>query len=299
MLFSSVRPLCSVTTPRTRTSSASCTVTPRPLSKTNRPSEVAGSASGPSSSTKKPDRPVVVSWSRRPRRPRRLPCCLQADWPRRCPGWCEWALPGRRTGRMHRRRCWPRRVMAPPCRRPRYCGCHPTHSGTGRSTGRPDSSAGLVDLRLAGIEQDQQPRIVGIAGVVDQHVQEICRGHRRAWREVGGVARVKRGRVRAVLQQTVGECEPGRQTGVAEHEIAGRVGRQAVKVESGIGTVIVAVEEHHGQAIERCVAGAAVEKLDKLGRVRTGRVRVSSLIKSSGCVQVAAWLPRPAKVSTG
>ena len=68
----------------------------------------------------------------------------------------------------------------------------------------PVAGAVFVHLRLAGVQQHQQPGVVGIVGVVDDGVDEIGCRDRRVVREVGGVAGVERDRVGAVLQTVRG-----------------------------------------------------------------------------------------------
>ena len=61
---------------------------------------------------------------------------------------------------------------------------------------------------------------------------------------------------------------------VAEREVAVGVRRAAVEVEGVVNHAAVAVVEDDRQAIERRIAGAAVEQLDKLRGVGAGIVGV-------------------------
>ena len=60
----------------------------------------------------------------------------------------------------------------------------------------------LVDLRLTGLQQHQQPGVVEIVCVVDDGVDQIGRRHRAAVRKR---AAIQRDRVGTVLQRVVGK----------------------------------------------------------------------------------------------
>ena len=142
----------------------------------------------------------------------------------------------------------------------------------------------FIDLRLAGIQQRQQPGIVRVVGVVDDGVLEIGGGDGGAGREVRGVAGQNGDRVGAVLQDARGSNDEidARNAGVSEREVAARVRVESVEIEGRVGQVVGAVVEDDDQAVERRAAGAAIVELDEFGRVRAGSVGVQLVDEDVG-----------------
>ena len=104
------------------------------------------------------------------------------------------------------------------------------------------AAAVLVDLRLSGIQQCEQARIVRIVGAVDDGVLQVRRGDRRADGKVGRVAGEERDRIGAVLQQAgragIEDQVDAGNARVAKREVATRIGLEAVEIERRIRQVV-------------------------------------------------------------
>jgi len=130
-------------------------------------------------------------------------------------------------------------------------------------------------LRLTGVQQYKQPRVVGIGGIVDQSVEEICGRDRRVVRETDGVSHVESDRVGTVLQQIA--CKDQIDAGdrrVAKREISLGVRAKRVEIERGVRRIRSAVIKDDDQSRERGIPDTAVVKLDELQSIGTRRVRV-------------------------
>ena len=151
----------------------------------------------------------------------------------------------------------------------------------------------LVHLRLSGVEQGQQPGVVGVVGVVDDGVHQVGGGQGRAVGKVCRVTLVDGGGVRAILQAVAAKDE-GRcrdDPGVAQQKVAAGVGGVAVQVEGVVGDVAVAVVQDEYQAVEGGVAVAAVVQLDELEHVGAGCVGVQFVDDYVGNRSAAERLP--------
>jgi hypothetical protein len=111
------------------------------------------------------------------------------------------------------------------------------------------AAAVLVNLWLTAVEQDQQPGVICVIRVIDQGIEQIRGGDRRAVGKVRGVADIESDRVGAVLQQTIREHQiHSGDRSIAKCEVAVCVSAEAVQVESRVGLVIRSVIENDHQS---------------------------------------------------
>jgi hypothetical protein len=123
-------------------------------------------------------------------------------------------------------------------------------------------------LWLAWIEQRQKLRVIRVAGVIYDRVQQVDCGESSAIGELARIAEVECDRVGSILKSVVGEDDiHTRYGGIAEREVSRAVSGKAVQVERCIGEVVGPIVEDHHQPGERGVAGASVVQLNKLGSV--------------------------------
>lgn len=114
--------------------------------------------------------------------------------------------------------------------------------------GRAVAAGVLVNLRLTGVEQNQQPWIIRVVRVIDECIQQVCGCHRCPVGKVGSTSDIERDRIGAILQRAIGEYQID--TGhshVAKREVAVDISAETVQVENCVRLVIPAVVENDNQ----------------------------------------------------
>jgi hypothetical protein len=114
--------------------------------------------------------------------------------------------------------------------------------------GRAIAGGVFVHLRLTGVEQNKQPRIIRVVRIIDERIQQVRSRNRRPAGKVGSTSDIQRDRVRAILHCAIGEYQID--TGhsrIAKREITISVSAQAVQVERRIRHVVAAVVENDDQ----------------------------------------------------
>ncbi len=135
------------------------------------------------------------------------------------------------------------------------------------------AGAVFIALRLAGIQQHKQTAGIRVIGVIHNRIDQPIRGDRRVIGKVAGSAKVKRYRIRSVLQATIadGKIDIGH-SAVAEHEETIGICLPAVQIKSCVRGIAAAIEQHHDHAVQTGVAKAAIIKLDEFKLVVAGRI---------------------------
>ena len=115
--------------------------------------------------------------------------------------------------------------------------------------GRAIAAGVFINLRLTGVEQNQQPRIIRVVRIIDERIQQVCSCNRRPVGKVGSASDIERDRIGAILQRAIGECEINtRHSRIAKREVTIGVGAQAVQVKGCIRHIVAAVIENDDQA---------------------------------------------------
>ena len=137
------------------------------------------------------------------------------------------------------------------------------------------SGSRFIYLRLACIQQHQQPCIVSLSRVIDYRVLQVRRRHRGAVGEVRGISLVDRHRVCAILQGAIAKDQVHARNGtVTKSEIPLGVGAESIKIKRRIRRISSAIKEDNYQPIERCISRPTIEQLNKLSGVSASLVAV-------------------------
>ena len=114
--------------------------------------------------------------------------------------------------------------------------------------GRAIAAGVFVNLRLTGVKQNQQPRVIRVVRIIDERIQQVRSRNRRPVGKVGSTSDIERDRVGAILHRAIGENQMDtRHSRIAKREVTIGVSSQAVQVKGCIRQIVAAVVENDDQ----------------------------------------------------
>ena len=149
------------------------------------------------------------------------------------------------------------------------------------------TTAGLVNLRLTGVDQGQEPRIVGVGSVIDHGIKQVGGDDRCAIGKSTGITQVECHRIRTLLQGISREGG-GRQVDprIADNKVTIGIRPIAIQIKGIVGLVVAAVVQDERQPVKRGVAGPVIVEFDKFCGVRAGCIGINLIDDNVRCLPV-------------